>query len=123
MKIKTSDKIWVVTDGRTCSTLTDMVSETTLAGLLQQARGGLSGVERPSIYTSDLEAHEDAMRRMGEMLGHVAAERDIEAGVISALDCPMLSEADRREVARRGGDVDAAEDAYIGRWTAEIPLD
>lgn len=38
-------------------------------------------------------------------------------------DCPTLTEVDARYVAGVGGDLEAAEDEYIRRWSWELPED
>ena len=65
MKIDASTPLWCVTDpAGPDSTLPDVCFETTLDGLRLQFAGGLSMDQRPVLWTSQEEAHEDAKTRL-----------------------------------------------------------
>ena len=64
MKIDATTPIWVVTDPTPVSTLPDICFETTIDGLRLQFAGGLSMDQRPTLFTSQEEAHEEAKNRL-----------------------------------------------------------
>jgi hypothetical protein len=64
VKIDATTPIWVVTDPTPVSTLPDICFETTLDGLRLQFAGGLSTDQRPVLWTTQEEAHEDAKNRL-----------------------------------------------------------
>jgi len=55
MRYAPHDKFWVVTDPTPVSTLTDILFETSLAGLERQIRGGLTIADNPTIFTDHAE--------------------------------------------------------------------
>lgn len=65
MRIDAKTPIWVVNDPLgPHSTLPDVCFETHLAGLRLQFAGGLSMDQRPVLYTTQEEAHEEALNRL-----------------------------------------------------------
>ncbi len=65
MKIDANTPIWVVNDPLgPHSTLPDVCFETDLAGLRLQFAGGLSMDQRPALFTTQEEAHEEALNRL-----------------------------------------------------------
>lgn len=64
MRIDISTPIWVVTDPTPVSALPDICFETTLDGLRLQFAGGLSMDQRPMLFTTEAEAHEEAKNRL-----------------------------------------------------------
>ena len=64
MRIDPKTPIWVVTDPGPDSTLADVCFQTTLDGLRLQFAGGLSMDQRPTLFTTRDEAHEEAMNRL-----------------------------------------------------------
>ncbi len=65
MRIDAKIPFWVVTDPiGPQSTLPDVCFETDLAGLRLQFAGGLSMDQRPTLFTTQEEAQEDARNRL-----------------------------------------------------------
>jgi len=65
MKIDAATELYVVTDPQgPNSTLADICFAVTLDSLRLQFAGGLSMDERPTVFTTEDEAHEDAMNRL-----------------------------------------------------------
>ncbi len=65
MRIDAKTPFWVVTDPLgPHSTLPDVCFETGLAGLRLQFAGGLSMDQRPALFTTQEEAHEEAKNRL-----------------------------------------------------------
>jgi hypothetical protein len=71
MKIDTGEKIWCVTDPTPVSEITDICFETSVSGLIMQAKGGLDPVEhKPAIFVgpdAKAEALTEASHRFKEM--------------------------------------------------------
>ena len=64
MKIDATTRLWVVCDPTPHSTLPDICFATTLDGIRLQFAGGLTMEDRPTIFTSEEEAHEEAKNRL-----------------------------------------------------------
>jgi len=64
MRIDAQTPIWVVTDPTPQSTLPDVCFKMTLDGLRLQFAGGLSMDQRPALFTTRDEAHEEAKNRL-----------------------------------------------------------
>ena len=65
MRIDAATKFYMVTDPLgPHSTLPDVCFETDLAGLRLQFAGGLSMDQRPTLFTTQEEAHEEAKNRL-----------------------------------------------------------
>lgn len=65
MRIDAKTPIWVVNDPLgPHSTLPDVCFETDLAGLRLQFAGGLSMDQRPTLFTTQEEAYEEALNRL-----------------------------------------------------------
>ncbi|MCC7137600.1 MAG: hypothetical protein IT460_04135 [Planctomycetes bacterium] len=79
MKIDQKTPIWVVIDPTPHSTLPDICFETTLDGLRLQFAGGLSMDDRPVVFTTDEEAHEEARNRL--LIRRVASQIRLDRGV------------------------------------------
>ena len=58
------DRFWLVTDPNRNSVLADILCETSLAGLQRQFLGGLTMEERPTIFTDERGAVEEARARL-----------------------------------------------------------
>ncbi len=65
MKIDAATRLWCVTDPQgPDSTLPDICFATTLDGIRLQFAGGLTMEDRPTIFTSEEEAQEEAKNRL-----------------------------------------------------------
>ncbi|MFO0931981.1 MAG: hypothetical protein U1E39_04650 [Planctomycetota bacterium] len=63
MRIDATTRLWCVTDPTPHSTRSVVLLATTLDGLRLQFAGGLSMDDRPAVFTSEVEAHDEAMNR------------------------------------------------------------
>ncbi len=65
MIIRSTQKVWIVTDARPTSTIADVMSETTLNDMANMARGGLEPArENLCLYTERTAALADALDRL-----------------------------------------------------------
>jgi len=72
VRIDQKTPIWVVTDAGPDSTLADICFATTFDGVRLQFAGGLTMEERPTIFTEEEEAHEEARNRL--LVGRIARQ-------------------------------------------------
>lgn len=79
VKIDQETPIWVVTDAGPDSTIADICFQTTLDGLRLQFAGGLSMDDRPVVFTTEEEAHEEARNRL--LIRRVASQIRLDRGV------------------------------------------
>ena len=67
MRYGPDDKLWVVTDPHTDSTLGDIMFEASLRQLMLQFKGGLTMDDHPTLFTDQREAEIEAYGRMTAM--------------------------------------------------------
>ena len=64
MRYGPTEKLWVVTDPKSDSTLADILFEASLGDLERQFKGGLTMEENPTLFTDHREAEAEAIARM-----------------------------------------------------------
>lgn len=79
MRIDPKTPFWVVTDPGPDSTLADICFETTIDVLRLQFAGGLTMDQRPTVFTTRDEAHEEATNRL--LVWRVASQIRLDRGV------------------------------------------
>jgi hypothetical protein len=75
MRFGPKDIFWVVVDPTKESGMSDCLFETTLEGLYNQFRGGLTMESRPTIFTEKTEAEVEAFGRLTAMRAAQAISR------------------------------------------------
>lgn len=66
-RIDPHDRLWVVLDPIPGSSLSDVLWETELRGLLQAVRGGMDLSRSPTLFTGAEEARAEALARLGRL--------------------------------------------------------
>ena len=98
VRLGPNDRFWLVTNPTPESEESDILYETTLAGLERQFRGGLTAAENPTIFTDEGAARVEAFGRMVAMRAARAIAREAAEG-------RPVARAERIEVLDADGNV------------------